>query len=206
MAEYVDYGYNDAEPSHTFNYLEQPLVHLLNKDINRCILDLGCGNGHLVKHLLDLGFNAYGTDASAKGIAIADKTHPGRFFIQDVSTGELPEGLQGIAFDTIISTEVIEHLYDPKGFVNLCKRVLSIQGELIISTPYHGYFKNLILAIFNKWDAHLAPLWHGGHIKFWSKATLSSILTEAGFTVTHFKGCGRIPYLWKSMIIKARLN
>ena len=206
MAEYKDYGYFNDQPGHTFFYLQQPLLSLLDKKQNKCILDLGCGNGHLVNYLLEQGFNVYGTDASEKGIAIAKNTHPDRFFVQDLSTGKLPAELQSINFDTIISTEVIEHLYDPQGFVDFCRDALNGKGEIILSTPYHGYLKNLTLSIFNKWDAHLGPLWLGGHIKFWSKGSLSKALTNSGFTVTDFKGCGRIPYFWKSMIIKGRLS
>ena len=206
MAEYKDYGYFNDQPGHTFFYLQRPLLSLLDKEHNKCILDLGCGNGHLVKYLLEQGFNVYGTDASEKGIAIAKNTHPDRFFVQDLSTGKLPAELQSINFDTIISTEVIEHLYDPQGFVDFCRDALKGNGDIILSTPYHGYLKNLTLSIFNKWDAHLGPLWLGGHIKFWSKASLSKALTNSGFTVVDFKGCGRIPYFWKSMIIKGRLS
>jgi 2-polyprenyl-3-methyl-5-hydroxy-6-metoxy-1,4-benzoquinol methylase len=118
----------------------------------------------------------------------------------------LPDGLQNLFFDTIISTEVIEHLYDPEGFIDFCKRVLNHNGEIIITTPYHGYLKNLALSLTNKWDAHHGPLWHGGHIKFWSKATLSRALINAGFKIITFEGCGRIPYFWKSMIIKAKVS
>ncbi|GAA4328327.1 class I SAM-dependent methyltransferase [Mucilaginibacter gynuensis] len=203
MSDYIDYGFPDARPSHTFSYLEKPLLQLLNPNHNRCILDLGCGNGYLVNYLLQHGFNAYGTDASAEGIAIAREAHPGRFFIQDLASGELPQALQNLPIDTIISTEVIEHLYHPKGLTDFCNKVLGPNGKLIISTPYHGYLKNLSLSLLNKWDAHHGPSWHGGHIKFWSKAALSQLLSESGFKVTHFTGCGRIPYLWKSMIIKA---
>jgi 2-polyprenyl-3-methyl-5-hydroxy-6-metoxy-1,4-benzoquinol methylase len=206
MTDYKDYGFYTDQPAHTFNYLQAPLLSLLDKNTNRCILDLGCGNGYLANYLISLGFNAYGTDASKEGITIARQANADRFFIQDLSTGKLPAELQGLNFDTIISTEVIEHLYDPAGFIDFCKQALNNQGELILSTPYHGYFKNLMLSLFNKWDSHLSPGWHGGHIKFWSKATLSNLLTNAGFTVVEFKGCGRLPYFWKSMIIKARLS
>lgn len=205
MAEYKDYGYTNNEPSHTFFYLHDALLTMLNKDANRCILDLGCGNGHLVSYLVKQGYDAYGTDASENGIAIAKKEYPGRFFLQDLSTDKLPVELQKVKFDTIVSTEVIEHLYNPDGFIEFCKNVLQKHGELIISTPYHGYWKNLLLAILDKWDSHHDPTWHGGHIKFWSKKTLSKLLTDKGFIVTEFKGCGRAPYFWKSMIIKARL-
>jgi 2-polyprenyl-3-methyl-5-hydroxy-6-metoxy-1,4-benzoquinol methylase len=203
---YKDYGFENDSPAHTFAYLYGPLTSLLNKAENKCILDVGCGNGYLAIYLNKCGYDVYGTDASENGIAIAKQTSPDRFFVQDLSTDELPQQLQGLPIDTIISTEVIEHLYDPDSFIKFCKKNLSGKGELIISTPYHGYLKNLVLSVFNKWDLHLSPAWHGGHIKFWSRNTLGKILTDNGFKVIAFKGCGRIPYLWKSMIIKATLN
>ena len=206
MAEYKDYGYTNNEPSHTFFYLHNSLLSMLNKDTNRCILDLGCGNGHLVGYLIKQGYNVYGTDASENGITIAKKEYPDRFFLQDLSTDQLPIELQKLKFDTIISTEVIEHLYNPDGFIEFCKKTLQKNGELIISTPYHGYWKNLLLAILGKWDSHHDPNWQGGHIKFWSKNTLNNLLTSKGFAITGFKGCGRAPYFWKSMIVKAELQ
>lgn len=206
MSDYKDYGFQNSTMTHNFNYILQPLLNMLDTDKNRCILDLGCGNGYLVNHLIKLGYNAYGTDASEKGIQIAQRENTDRFFVQDLSTGQLPAELQGFNFDTIISTEVIEHLYDPEAFIVFCKQALKNKGEIILSTPYHGYLKNLVLSIFNKWDSHLNPLWLGGHIKVWSAKTLSRVLTSNGFTVTGFKGCGRIPYLWMSMVIKAKLN
>lgn len=132
---------------------------------------------------------------------------PERFALQDLTTDDLPESLIGLKFDTIISTEVIEHLYDPRRFIAFCKKVLLKNGggELILSTPYHGYIKNLMLALVGKWDQHADPLWDGGHIKLWSRKTLSILLTEQGFEVTDFVGCGRMPFLWKSMVIKARI-
>lgn len=205
MAEYKDYGFHESAPAHTFSYLLNPILTMLNKNTNKSILDLGCGNGYLVNYLINKGYNAYGTDASAEGIAIARQTNTDRFFLQDLSTCKLPVELQDKQFDTIISTEVIEHLYDPEGFINFCKQALPKGGELIISTPYHGYLKNLMLSVFNKWDTHLNPMWHGGHIKLWSRETLSKALTDAGFAIVEFKGCGRIPYFWASMVIKAKL-
>jgi len=205
MADYQDYGFHSDGPTHNFSYQLEDLISLIDKDKNQHILDLGCGNGYLVNHLVKLGFNAYGTDASEKGIAIAQKTNPDRFFVQDLSSDALPPELQAIPFDTIITTEVIEHLYNPQAFTDFCKQQLKPGGELIVTTPYHGYLKNLTLSIFNKWDSHMDPLWLGGHIKLWSRKTLTKVLTNSGFAITQFKGCGRFPYFWKSMIIKARL-
>jgi 2-polyprenyl-3-methyl-5-hydroxy-6-metoxy-1,4-benzoquinol methylase len=205
MAEYKDHGFSSETPSYLWHYLKQPLLSLLNKDKNTCILDLGCGNGYFVKYLVENGFNAYGIDASVSGINIASQTHPDRFFIQDLSQNNLPEQIRHLKFDTIISTEVIEHLYNPFTFMDFCKAALhNGKGDIIISTPYHGYLKNLVLSIFNKWDRHTNAVAVGGHIKFWSKESLGRLLTQSGFTVTHFIGCGRYPYMWKSMIMKGK--
>lgn len=206
MSEYTDYGYHNSEPPHNFSYQLNLLLGLLDQSKNKYIIDLGCGNGYLVNYLIAQGYNAYGTDASEKGIIIANKTNPGRFFVQDLSSDQLPEPLQNIAFDTVISTEVIEHLYDPEKFMDFCRNILKPGGEIIVTTPYHGYLKNLVLSVFNKWDQHMTPFWLGGHIKLWSRKTLSKLLTDKGFSVISFTGCGRIPYLWMSMIIKARLS
>lgn len=207
MANYKDYGYNHTEATYVQGYITTPVLSLLDKEINKTILDVGCGNGSLVKVFVGKGFNAYGTDASESGIKMASEFSEDRFAVQDLSIDELPEKFAHLTFDTVTATEVIEHLYDPRKFIEFCKKILMKNGggEILLTTPYHGYLKNLMLSAFGKWDTHANPLWDGGHIKLWSRATLSKLLIEQGFTITHFVGCGRIPYLWKSMIIKAKI-
>lgn len=75
---------------------------------------------------------------------------------------------------------------------------------MIITTPYHGYIKNLMLSLLDKWDSHIDPLWDGGHIKFWSKRTLTALLTQSGYDVKEFAGIGRVSYMWKSMLMIAK--
>ncbi len=206
MSDYKDYGWTDGTTD-AHNYLYTDLVSLLDKKQSR-ILDVGCGNGALAIRLIKEGYDVYGIDASITGIEIAQRSNLDRFYIQDINSGELPIELTDFYFSTIISTEVIEHLYNPRGYIEFCKQVLMQNGggELIISCPYHGYLKNLVLAITGKFDNHFTVLWDGGHIKFWSRKTLTTLLQEFGFQVMYFKGCGRFPYLWKSMFIKARIG
>jgi 2-polyprenyl-3-methyl-5-hydroxy-6-metoxy-1,4-benzoquinol methylase len=207
MSEYNDYGFQSADCCCTNTYLKKKIVKLLDKNINKNILDVGCGNGWLADYLLMNGFNVYGIDASESGIAIANQKYPSRFFVQNIESDKLPEELEGIVFDTIISTEVVEHLYSPASFVTFLKQILkkNNNGEIIISTPYHGYLKNLMLALLNQFDSHFTALWEGGHIKFWSRTTITSLLINSGFKVNKFIGCGRIPFLWKSMLIQASI-
>ena len=209
MSEYAEYGYNNEDANYAHHYIIPNLLKILEHKKEAYILDIGCGNGSLARKLNSNGFiNVYGTDASLQGIEIAQRTDKNRFYVQDLNSQELPEEIKSIPFNIIISTEVIEHLYDPDKFITFCKNILLKNGggEIIISTPYHGYLKNLILSILNKWDHHHTVFWRGGHIKFWSRKTLSKLLNNHGFQVTAFKGCGRIPYVWKSMIIKAEIK
>jgi len=207
MSDYKDYGYTTNFYTCAHSFLAGSLLSMLNRANNKTLLDVGCGNGAIANFLIKKGFDVYGTDASVTGIEQAQKTHKNRFFLQDLTKDDLPTELSSIRFDTIISTEVIEHLYDPRKYLAFCKKVLEKNGggELVISTPYHGYLKNCVIAISGTLDNHFTALWDGGHIKFWSRKTLTCLLVEQGYRVTQFKGCGRLPYLWKSMLIKAEL-
>lgn len=208
MAEYFEYGFRHEEPSHTHAYLLPKIKDILKLYKSGKILDIGCGNGSMAIELIKQGYDVYGIDASETGINIAKRFYPDRFFLQNINSKKLPIEIEHIKFDTLISTEVIEHLFDPKGYIQFCKNILFTNGggTLIISTPYHGFLKNLLISLTNKWDSHLNPFWDGGHIKFWSKNTLITLLRNYDFTNIRFYGCGRIPYLWKSMIITGQLK
>jgi len=105
-------------------------------------------------------------------------------------------------FDLVYSVEVIEHLYDPRSFMAGCFAATKPGGRFICTTPYHGYLKNLAISVVGGWDKHASPLFDGGHIKLFSRKTLASLMTEAGFDRITFHGSGRYPYLWKSMVMQ----
>ena len=73
----------------------------------------------------------------------------------------------------------------------------------MLTTPYHGYLKNLAIALTGRWDSHHDPLWEGGHIKFFSPATITRLLAGAGFAVQSIERVGRVPMLAKSMVVTA---
>ena len=75
-------------------------------------------------------------------------------------------------FDTVLSAEVVEHLFLPRELFARAREALGDGGRLVVTTPYHGYAKNLALAVFGQFDQHWVPLSDYGHIKFFSKATL----------------------------------
>ena len=164
---YKDYGWKDpALSSHT--HLLPTLLKAMTEfkiDKNDFILDVGCGGGNVMNYLWSNDFkNIYGFDASESAIIIGKKNFPEisqRLFIHNAYEKILPVSLQ-YNFDTIYSLEVIEHFYDPYSYLQNISVWLKKKGLLIIFTPYHGYFRNLIVALFNKSDRHFNPLWTGG--------------------------------------------
>jgi SAM-dependent methyltransferase len=162
------------------------------------VLDLGCGNGFLAGRLADLGCDVVGVDPDEKGIQIASTTYPKVRFIRADATSITVNDV-GRTFDVVVSSEVIEHLFDPAAMVRAAHYLLTPVGLFVVSTPYHGYLKNLVLALANRWDSHHA----GGHVKFWSVTTLKQVLESNGFLVVSWTGTGRLPFLWKSMVMCA---
>jgi 2-polyprenyl-6-hydroxyphenyl methylase/3-demethylubiquinone-9 3-methyltransferase len=106
-------------------------------------------------------------------------------------------------FPAVISLEVVEHVYAPRDYARQLFELVQPGGLAVISTPYHGYIKNVALAVSGKLDNHFTALWDHGHIKFWSMRTLGQLLVEAGFTRTKFFRVGRFAPLAKSMIAVA---
>jgi 2-polyprenyl-3-methyl-5-hydroxy-6-metoxy-1,4-benzoquinol methylase len=199
-----NYEYDSADKAWADDYLAPRIIHRLasERDV-RTVLDAGCGNGSLSARIAGRGFRVAGFDASPSGVAHARRAFPELRF-EVASAYEDLRHLFGEHFDACISVEVIEHLYDPRMFVSRVFDALRPGGLFVVTTPYHGYVKNLALAVAGSMDSHYTALWDGGHIKFWSRVTLTRLLQERGFRVIGFEGAGRVPLLWKSMIVTAR--
>lgn len=161
------------------------------------VFDLGCGNG-VVANRLSKYAPVTGVDISASGVRIAQQSFPHL----NIHTGSVYDDLarQYGTFAIVVSLEVIEHLFDPRTYANRLFDLVKPGGIAVVSTPYHGYWKNLALALAGKFDDHFSALWDGGHVKFWSVKTLGVLLKEVGFCEVEFLRVGRIAPLAKSMI------
>ncbi|MFO0755041.1 MAG: class I SAM-dependent methyltransferase [Byssovorax sp.] len=204
-SEHRDYGWRSAEMNHSHAYLLPPVTRRL--DALGCrtarVVDLGCGNGYVTAKLHALGHDVVGIDAAPDGIAIAREAYPElRFEVASVYDDDLAT-IVGTDVDIVVCLEVIEHLYAPKKLLEQAYRILRPGGAILLSTPYHGYLKNLALSVMNGWDRHFSVGWEGGHIKFFSEKTLGEMAREVGFRSVRFEGVGRAPLLWKSMILHA---
>jgi ubiquinone biosynthesis O-methyltransferase len=198
-----EYGYTDARPRCHHTYVLPAIAQLLPLSPHLEVLDAGCGNGSLAAWLFSRGHNVIGIDIAEDGIEFARLHHSGpRFFVRsvyDTLHDITPEG----KFDVIVSSEVIEHIFAPQKFVANLAQSLKPGGKLIITTPYHGYLKNLSLSLLGTWDRHFHPSKEGGHIKFFSERTMTDLLKHHNFINVTFRNAGRLPWLWKSLVCRA---
>jgi 2-polyprenyl-6-hydroxyphenyl methylase/3-demethylubiquinone-9 3-methyltransferase len=191
-------------PAYNHDYLWRPLSGFIASQNwpERRAFDLGCGNGTISGKIASLGFDVTGVDPWDVGISEAQRDFPNLNF----QTGSAYDNLAAKygRFPLVVSLEVIEHCYDPRAFANTFLDLIAPGGCGFLSTPYHGYLKNLALAVTGKMDHHFTALWEGGHIKFFSISSLDTLLRDAGAKEIEFQRVGRIPQLAKSMVATVR--
>lgn len=123
------------------------------------LIDFGCG---------DAPYRTFFERSAARYVACDLAGNPAAECILE-TPGVLPIGT-GEA-DVVLSTQVLEHVVDPAGYLGECARVLRPGGRLVLST--HGV-----------WRYHPDPLdlWR------WTSAGLRKIVEDAGFSVLTFRG------------------
>lgn len=190
--------FHSAEPEHTHEYLYPTLFAALARTGVRRLFELGCGRGALAARLSESGYDVTAVEPVPGGVQIARDTYPGVRFELGSSEEDLVARFG--RFDCVLSVEVIEHVFYPDEFAARVADLLNPGGHAVITTPYHGYIKNLALSVADKWDAHFTALWRYGHVKFFSRRTLGQLFTTVGLSEVEFHRVGRIPQLAKSMV------
>jgi len=193
---------DESEQSH--GYLLPPIEAYLarrsgNMPSSLSVMDIGSGNGSMTAKIAAKGYKIVGVEPSSSGIQTARRSFPNVTFEEGSAYDDLA-GRFG-TFDIVLSCEVIEHLLHPQLFLSRVKDLLAPKGVAILTTPYHGYIKNVLISIAGKWDFHHHPDREWGHVKFFSRATLIKVAHAAGLQETEFHRVGRMPIIAKSMII-----
>jgi 23S rRNA (guanine745-N1)-methyltransferase len=115
----------------------------------KTLLDIGCGEGYFTHHLtqhLDSAAEVYGIDIAKSGVKLAAKRYSGHFAV--ASSFALP-----IADS---SMEVVTRIYAPSADAEL-RRVLTLNGQLIIVTPGEHHLSHLRKLIYAQVRPHPTP-------------------------------------------------
>ncbi|WP_298712185.1 methyltransferase domain-containing protein [Chitinophaga sp.] len=98
------------------------------------VLDVGCGNGVISRHLGQFGYDVLGIDISQKTIDVArsKNTLPNVRF-EAISAEALTA--QGERYDAVICSEVLEHLDRPGELLKVIYDSLKDNGLLVVTVP-----------------------------------------------------------------------
>jgi len=163
------------------------------------ILDYGCGDGIMVQFFHSEGYQVEGIDISE--VVINNNTREFPHLKFGLTTVDTPAPYPDASFDAIFCSEVIEHLYDVNFVFNDFKRLLRDGGQLMLTTPYHGLVKNLVIALFY-FETHYRPTWQ--HIRFFTKKSLTGVCLDHGFTPIKWSRVGRLAPLARSFFVTCR--
>lgn len=128
----------------------------------RTILDAGCGEGYLARHLLDNlpGVELSGVDISEQAIARARERCPEGEF--QAATIESLDAL-GRRFDLVICSEVLEHLDAPEKALETLASLAA--PHALLTVPWEPWFQLANLAR-GKYLKHLGN--HPEHVQRWT--------------------------------------
>ncbi|MDD5657777.1 MAG: class I SAM-dependent methyltransferase [Elusimicrobia bacterium] len=136
-------------------------------------LDVGCAMGKFLSVLPDT-FEKRGVEFSSDAVR-----HARESFGLDVRVGQLSEvGIERGHYDVVQMRGVIEHLQDPRREVREVRLALKPKGWFVLNqTPDLG---GLAGCLYRERHNQVKPR---EHLYYFTKATLSRLLTEEGFIV-----------------------
>lgn len=143
---------------------------------NGALLDIGCGDAYL-KTLIRPDIQYKGIDLNVSQ-ALGQIEH-------DLSSAPYP--LESRSFDTLVCSEVLEHLWDPRIVHKEAARVIKRGGVYIVSTPNFDWIDHHLTEFRHLLWNHQAPHLFE-HIRQYNQETHTQYLNAAGFRVEEVQG------------------
>lgn len=131
---------------HSFvSKLGADLVELLSPKSGECILDLGCGTGHLTNKIASQGAQVIGVDSASTMIEQARKNYPQLdFAVEDARNLSYTE-----QFDAVFSNAVLHWIQEAEDVVVGISRGLKPGGRFVAEFGGRGNVQAIITAIYN---------------------------------------------------------
>ena len=144
LGEMYGVGY-DAAVSSDGPFLTDPVDRVVAWLANRpagTFLDHGCGRGHFLTAVRDLGWTVVGTEYDAAVAAVVSE-RVGAQVLARQDLGQLPPG----SVDVIHLGDVLEHLVDPMAELRMVAPLLKPGGHLLAQGPLEANVNGFTLAV-----------------------------------------------------------
>lgn len=169
----------------------------------RRVLDVGCGSGVVLYNLRDRYELLCGVELSSVRAETCRGTLDG--LNARVECGNVETGLpfEDGHFDTIIFSDVIEHVVDVWGAMAELRRLLEPGGTLVLTTPNIAELRRRLTLLMGRFPSTSAgdegfaiatpntPL-DGGHMHYFNYSMLEKLFRKYEFSRTRRFGIGRL--------------
>lgn len=149
------------------------LFEMIQPFLGERVLEVGCGLGNLLRHLIDRDL-AIGVDIAEDSVTYVNHLYAHHDYVQafthDVNDHRFVEDLRDFQFDTAVSLNVLEHIEDDVAALKHIYEVLTLDGTLVLIIPAHTF-------LFGTMDSSI------GHYRRYDKRDLESKLEKVGFRV-----------------------
>ena len=158
--------------------------------VGHSILDLGCGQGQLLKRLQAAGVREL---TGCDGYHYPELEPQGFRFVQADLQKEFP--FEDASFSAVSAIEVIEHLENPWHFVREIFRVLKPGGLALVSTPNNESITSTLSLITRGYFSAFADSCYPAHITPVLRNDLARMFRKAGSTDPQviWSDSGRVP-------------
>jgi len=161
------------------------------------ILEVGCGTGNLTGWLLGWG-KVVVSDMNEDYLRLVEEKYQDHsnlkgVFVWDIQQEPTKELLA--SFDTIVCSNVLEHIGDDVSVLKHFHHLLCGQGRLILLVP-------ALKCLYNQLDKDL------GHFRRYSKKELVSKIEQSGFRILHltyFNPFGILGWFFNGSILRRRI-
>lgn len=166
------------------------------------VLEFGAGSGTLVRHFTR-GTSFHGTVTGADILPRPAGLEGSIRWIQADLNDPLP--LPSGSFDAIVSTEVIEHLENPRAVFREFRRLLRPAGTLLLSTPNQESLRSLASVALRGHFVDFLDNSYPAHITALVRKDFERICLETGFEAptfayTNYGGIPKFPWLaWQTI-------
>ncbi|MBI1806089.1 MAG: class I SAM-dependent methyltransferase [Ignavibacteria bacterium] len=168
-------------------------------------LDIGCGEGTLAMQVQNRFKEVHGIDISEDAVRLANQNGVKATRVNlNIEPIPYPDNY----FDTVVSLDVIEHVFDPIRFLKEIHRVLRRDGYTIISTPNIRKIQRILELIRGRFPrTSYDPIgFDGGHLHYFTSKDMKVLLEQHAFTVTLLNGICGDRRTWKYRLAVALLG
>jgi 2-polyprenyl-3-methyl-5-hydroxy-6-metoxy-1,4-benzoquinol methylase len=156
------------------------------------VLDVGCATGFLASRLQARGATVVGLELDERAAAEA-RQFCEAVYVGDVETMELPP--EPGSFDAIVCGDFIEHLRDPRAFLERIRPLLSSDGTLALSTPNIANWAMRLGLLVGRFRYTEWGILDHTHTHLFTRKTLRECLESAGYRITVFDYTVPVPVL-----------